>query len=111
MENRVGVGTITTDRPGPAFGFRPLLKRRRGCPVPRWKASSKEVVVHDQGGCGCSSYGVRIVVSGAAALNTEPGSVLPRVKISSQRKISILELGRLSESARRNHRGLARATD
>src|SRR2546423_15275234 len=99
MENRVGVATITADRPALSLVLDPLLKRRRGCPVPQWKASPEEVVVHDQGGCACSSYGVRIVVSGAAALNTEPSSALPRVKISSQRKISILELVRLSESA------------
>ena len=54
------------------------------------------MVVHDQGedGCGCGSYAVGIVISGAAilqhrtCLSTEASSVLPRVKISSQREIS-----------------------
>ena len=54
------------------------------------------MVVHDQGedGCGCGSYAVGIVISVAAipqhrtCLSTEASSVLPRVKISSQREIS-----------------------
>ena len=33
MENRVGVGTITADRPALSLVLDPLLKRRRGCPV------------------------------------------------------------------------------
>src|SRR5207248_336970 len=44
-------------------------------------------------------------------LSTEPGSVLLRVKIASQRGNVILELARLWEGARRNRPKLARSTD
>jgi len=67
----------------------------------RLKASPAEVVVHDQGedGCGCGSYAVGIVISVAAipqhrtCLSTEASSVLPRVKIASQREISFWNSG------------------
>ena len=67
----------------------------------RLKASPAVVVMHDQSedGCGCGSYAVGIVISGAAilqhrtCLSTEASSVLPRVKIASQREISFWNSG------------------